>query len=208
MLAAVTRRAQQEGLGSRISTREVELPAGLEDLGSADVIWMSLALHHVGDEVGLLHALRDNLAPGGVLAIAELGDPLRVWQADVEISGAERAVRIERARAAWFARMRAGLAGSVPSEDLAVMVRAAGLEVAGDRLVRLDLAAPLPEPTRRAALGHLRQIAAQLRDDLDEEDRAALERLGDDEHAGVLHRPDVWLQASRRIVIARAGGER
>ena len=79
MLARVERRAAAGGLGGRISTHLAELPGGLDGIGTADVIWASMSLHHVGDEAPRLRALHGLLDQGGLLAIAERAEPTRVF---------------------------------------------------------------------------------------------------------------------------------
>ena len=51
MLDRAAARARRLALEQRVQTRLVELPAGLDSLGQADVVWASMVLHHVGDEV-------------------------------------------------------------------------------------------------------------------------------------------------------------
>lgn len=75
MLDRTTARAAAHGLGERVEVRLAELPAGLDGLVDVDVIWASMVLHHIGNEAAMLAALSDVLAPGGLLAIAEFGDP-------------------------------------------------------------------------------------------------------------------------------------
>ena len=79
MLQRAQRRAERSGLGDRVTTRQIELPDGLDELaGAFDVVWASMSLHHVGDEVAALRALGATLAPSGLLAVAEFADPMRV----------------------------------------------------------------------------------------------------------------------------------
>src|SRR5688572_2950086 len=118
MLERVARRASARGLDRRVGTHLADLPDGVGDLGPADVIWASLSLHHVGDEVAALRALRSVLAPDGLLAVAELADPTRVLPGDLDIGRPGLAERLDRAGATWFAAMRDGLPSAVPSADL------------------------------------------------------------------------------------------
>jgi hypothetical protein len=167
-----------------------------------------MSLHHVGDEVAALRALRDVLASHGLLVIAEFGDvPTRVLPDDLDVGRPGLADRVERASGSWYAAMRAGLDGSVPSRDVPTMVAAAGLDVVGARLVRERFDAPLPAAARQVVLGQVRRAREQLADRLDADDLAALDVLGDaDDPRGVQHRDDVALDASRQIVLARVPG--
>lgn len=204
MLARAAARAAEAGLADRIVTRVAELPDGLEGLAPADVIWASMSLHHVGDEVAALRVLRGLLAPGGVLAVAEFGDPTRMLPADLGIGRPGLADRIEAAMAGWFAAMRVGLPGSAPSAGLGAMLEAAGFEIVDDRLARLDFAPPLGDDARRAVLGTLERTRHQLADALDAEDRTTLDVLVDaDDPRSVMRRDDVFLEASQQIVVAR-----
>jgi SAM-dependent methyltransferase len=204
MLDRTAQRAVAQGLDGRISTHLAELPNGLDGLDRADVIWASMSLHHVGDEVAALRVLRDLLDPHGLIAIAEMAEPMHVLPDNLQLGRPGLADRLDRAHATWFARMREGLAGSVPSADLPSMLASAGFEVVGSRLAKERLDPPLSDTGRRVALGHLRQVHHQLHDELDSLDLQALDVLTDeDDPAGVMHRPDVFVTASRQLVIAR-----
>jgi SAM-dependent methyltransferase len=206
MLERVTRRASRLDLGDRVRTHLAELPDRLADLGPADVIWASMALHHVGDEVAALRALGAVLAPDGLLAIAELGDPMRVLPDNLDVGRPGLADRLDRAGATWFAALRDGLPSAVPSADLPSMVNQAGLEVlvAHPATERLD--APISADALHVALGSLRRSRERFASDLDDDDLATLDVLTDpDDPRSLQRRPDVFIVASRQIVIARAG---
>lgn len=209
MLERVTRRASALGLSGRVRTRLADLPGGIADLGPSEVIWASLSLHHVGDQVAALLALRAVLAPDGLLAIAEFGDPMRVLPDGLDVGQPGLGERLDRAGATWFAAMRDGLPGSAPSADLPSMLNRAGLEVvvAHHAIERFD--APISANARQLALGYLRRSRGQLTPYLDEDDLATLDVLTDpDDPRSLRHRPDVFIAASRQIVIARPAGAR
>jgi len=209
MLERTTERVMAQGLDGRVRTRVAELPGGLDGIGRADVIWASMSLHHVADEVAALRLLGDLLGADGLLAIAERADPMRLLPHDLHLGRPGLVDRLDGAGASWFARMRAGLTDPVASTDLPSMLAAAGFEVVGDRLVTERLDPPLADDARRLALGHLRRMSQEMHDHLDHNDRATLEVLTDpDDPRGVLHRPDVFVAASRRIVVARPTGDR
>jgi SAM-dependent methyltransferase len=205
MLERVTRRAAEHRLDSRVRTHLAELPDRLDGVEPAEMIWASMSLHHVGDEVAALRVLRDLLAPSGLLAIAELADPLRVLPDELEVGRPGLAERLDHAGAEWFATMRQGLAGDGPSPELPELLASADLEVVGSRLSRWNLDAPLPDDARRVVLGHLRRTREQLVDRLGDDDLHALDVLTDAEDPrSVLHRSDVFVAASRQIVLARS----
>ena len=205
MLERAARRASRLGLDGRVATLLAEVPGGLDGVGEFDVIWASMSLHHVGDQVGALRALGEHLGPGGLLAVAEMADPLRVLPDDVEVGRPGLIDRMEAAWRIWFASMRAGLSDSVASDDdLPTMLGAAGLEVLDSRIASKRFDPPLSEEGRQVAQHHLSRSRHQLGEHLDEDDLAALGVLADpDDPRGVMHRPDVFLAAWRQIAIAR-----
>ena len=199
MLDRVGGRAARLGVADRVRTHVAELPGGLTDLGPADVVWASMSLHHVGDEVAALRAMAEVLAPGGVLALAEFADdPMRVLPDDLDLDPPGLGERLAQADAEWFAEMRAGLPGHEPSADLAAMVAAAGLDVVGDEVVVVRFDAPLAAAAHRFAVEHLRRSRGRLEQHLDAQDAAALSALEE--------RADLLVHATRRIVVARRPG--
>jgi SAM-dependent methyltransferase len=205
MLGRATQRIARHGLGDRVHTHVADLPRGLDSLAPADVIWASMSLHHMGDEVATLRVLREHLDHAGILALAEVADPIRFLPDALDLGAPGLGARLDEAERTWFASMRAGLADSVPSADLAQMVADAGFEVLGDRVVRLRHDPPLSAAARQVAHEHLVRVRDRLAPSLDDVDRAALDDLTDpDASRGVRHRPDVFVAASRRIVLARS----
>lgn len=203
-LARVRQRAEEKGLGERIGTHHAELPDGLDGLEPVDVIWASMALHHVGDEVALLRSLHDLLAPAGVVAIAEVAEPMRVLPDDLDVGRPGLAERLTAAGKIWFGSMREGLDGAVPSADVASMLEAAGFDVVDSRTVQKRFDPPLPDLARQVVLGHLRRNRTHLEELLDAEDLAAIDVLVDEgDPRSVAHRPDVFVHASRQIVLGR-----
>jgi SAM-dependent methyltransferase len=204
MLDRTTRRAAAHGLDRRITTHLAELPDGLDGLGSADVIWASMSLHHVGDEINALRVLGDLLGRSGLLAVAEVAEPMRVLPDDLDVGQPGLADRLERAESNWFAAMRAGLPGSLRSTDLASMLTSAGLDVVGSRLAHERFDPPLSGTARQVVLGRIRHARQRLDELLDEDDLRALDVLSDaNDPRGVMHRADIFVASSRQIVVAR-----
>lgn len=167
-------------------------------------MWASMSLHHVGDEINALRVLRDLLEPSGLLAIAEVAEPMRVLPDDLDLGQPGLIGRIVRAETDWFTAMREGLSGSVPSADLASMLTSAGFEVVGSRLAREHFDAPLPDAARHVVLGRIRRTRQQLDGVVDDDDLRTLDVLSDaDDPRGVMHRADVFVSSSRQIVVAR-----
>jgi SAM-dependent methyltransferase len=204
MLDRTTQRAAAHGLDQRITTHLAELPDGLDGLEPAEVIWASMSLHHIGDETNALAVLRDLLAPSGLLAVAEMAEPMRVLPDDLDVGRPGLADRLNRAESDWFAAMRAGLSGSVPSSDLESMLSSAGFEMVGSRLLHERFDPPLSDAARQVVAGRLRRARHQLAELLDDDDLRALDVLTDDNDPhSVVRRPDVFVAASRQIVVAR-----
>lgn len=208
MLERAAARPRSRGLEHRVLTQVAELPGGLAPFaGSADVVWASMSLHHVGDEVGALREMGSCLAPGGVLAIAEFGDPTQLLPLDVGVGRPGLAERVQAASTSWFEAMRDGLEGSVPSAELDMMVRAAGLEVIGSRLSRIRLEAPFTPVVRAVATGALQRVRDEFASRLEADDVAALDVLLDEsDPRSLAHRPDAFIESSRRLLLARHVG--
>ena len=205
MLANVEARAARLGVADRVTARLVELPAGLDDVGTADLVWASLVLHHVGDEAAALRGLRARLRPGGLLALVEFGDPLRFLPDDADVGRPGLWERLDAARSSWLSDMRAGLPDSVESGDYRTMIEAVGFEVLVDRVVAVHLDPPLDATARRVVFDNLTRTREHVADRADPADLEALDHLLDeDAPGGILRRPDALLHASRHLFVARA----
>jgi SAM-dependent methyltransferase len=198
-------RAEAAGLSGRVTPRRVNLPDGIESLGQADLIWMAMVLHHIGDEAAALHMLRRMLSLGGVLVLAEHGDPFRFLPDGAEPAPAGLFDCLAAADTAWLAAMRAGLPNATPSAGYPAMLEAAGFEIVVDRVAHVRMSPPLPIEARTMVLGRLKRMRELFEEQLDRQDRDALDVLIDEEHPlGIMRRADVFLDASRHIYIARA----
>lgn len=198
LLARAHARAERLGVADRVRTHLAELPDGLADVGEAELIWSSKAVHHLGDQQGTLNRLAAALRPGGVLAVSEGGLPLRALPRDIGIGRPGLLARIDAVQEEGFTEMRAELPDAKEIvEDWPAMLGAAGLTGARSRTFLVDHPAPLHAPAREMLHIELARLHERLADRLDATDRATLERLIDpDDEAGVLRRPDVfWLSA-------------
>ena len=84
------------------------------------------------------------------------------------------------------------------------MLHAAGFEVLGTRLARERIDPPLSADARRLVLGNLTRMHDKFAEHLDAGDLHTLETLIDPEDPrGVMHRPDMFVNASRQILVAR-----
>ena len=212
MLERATARARRLGVASRVETRLAEFPAGLGTLGPADVAWVSMALHHLGNESDALRLIRELLAPAGLLALVERADPLRpLLGTDLGRPGIWD--RLDSAWEAWFSDMRAGLPGATESDDYPTMLRAGGFEVLADEIITDVVAAPLDASARRVTQRYLQGIQERLAGFADAADLGALDLLtaesadqsADESGAhSVMRRDDVGLRATRHLYVARA----
>jgi cyclopropane fatty-acyl-phospholipid synthase-like methyltransferase len=81
MVQVARERIEAAGLGDRLRAVQVDLTADRLD-GSYDVVWSSMAMHHVRDLDALLKALAGLMVEGGRLAIADLEeDPAGAFHA-------------------------------------------------------------------------------------------------------------------------------
>jgi SAM-dependent methyltransferase len=199
MLEHVTSRASRLGLARQVEARLVELPAGLESLGPADVVWASMFLHHLGDEVGALRRIRELLRPGGLLAVVEQTGPIRVVSPSTDIGRPGVWERLDVAWTAWLTDMRADLPGATPSPGLHAAVEDAGFELVADEAIELVIDSPLDAPVVRFAKATLERTRAQLEAYVDVTDLRALDVLVDDD---VLGDDGTVLLATRRLSVA------
>ena len=73
MVQVARERIQAAGLSDRLRAVQVDLTTDPLD-GTYDVVWSSMALHHVQDLDGLLRSVAELLVDGGRLAIADLDE--------------------------------------------------------------------------------------------------------------------------------------
>ncbi|MFG2353077.1 class I SAM-dependent methyltransferase [Streptomyces sp. NPDC048521] len=196
LLDRARERAARQGVADRFDTLAGELPGVLEELEyPADLLWASRSLHHLGDQRAGLTAFAERLAPGGTLALLEGGLPSRFLPRDIGIGRPGLQARLDALEEEWFARMRAGLPGSVAeTEDWPALLTSAGLKHTRTRSFLLDLPAPVTDRARAYVAASLSRLRDGLGDALDPEDRSTLDRLLDpSDPASVHHRPDVFV---------------
>ncbi|WP_327326854.1 class I SAM-dependent methyltransferase [Streptomyces sp. NBC_01210] len=209
LLERALARAERLGLGGRVAVRHAELPEGLEGgdergeagLGTADLVWSSKAVHHLGDQQGALNALVGVLRPGGLLAVAEGGLPMRFLPRDIGIGRPGLQARLDAALEHWFEIMRAELPGSTTVvEDWPAMLSRAGLTRVGSFTSLLDLPAPLGETARAFLHTQLTRLQETMSESLDVEDRKTLDVLVDPRAPeGILRRPDAFLLSATTV---------
>ena len=205
LLERVRERADARGPGPRVRVQQAELPGEFETLGTADLLWSSNVVHHLGDQAKALRSLGERLRPGGVLAVAEGGLPLRCLPRDIGLGRPGLLVRMEAATSEVFAAMRDRLPERTPVvEDWPALLAGAGLLPTGTRTFLADHPSPLGLTAREHLHAQLSRQRDQIGDRLDAEDRAALDTLLDaDSPSGILWRPDAFYLTALTVHTAR-----
>ncbi|MDK0524245.1 class I SAM-dependent methyltransferase [Streptomyces sp. ML-6] len=191
--------------GGRITTQQADLPDEFGTLGPADLIWSANAVHHLGDQQAALTALAASLRPGGLLAVAERGLPVRFLPRDIGLGRPGLQARLDAGHEDGFTTMRAELPGSVDRvEDWPAMLACAGLVPTGTRTFLTDLPAPLGLPAREYLHTRLARQRDQFGEHLDDQDRAVLDALLDTEGpTGILWRSDAFYLTATTVHTAR-----
>ncbi|MGW4894813.1 class I SAM-dependent methyltransferase [Kitasatospora sp. NPDC004240] len=205
LLERTLARAERLGLGGRVTTLHVEFSEAPENeiggLGAADLIWSSKAVHHLGDQQGALDALAAVLRPGGLLAVAEGGLPVRYLPRDIGVGRPGLQARLDAVQEDWFEVMRTELPGSASLvEDWPAMLRRAGLVGVEGFTRLLDLPAPLGDTARAFLHSQLTRQRETMEESLDAEDLATVDLLLDPQAPeGILRRPDAFLLSGTTV---------
>jgi hypothetical protein len=159
-------------------------------------------MHHMADPDRVLADVFAATRPGGLLAVAELTDPLHFLPHDI---GCGRPGLESRCLAA----LRESTAESLPElgSEWSPRLEAAGFTVLHERTFTIGPDTPHgPGATRYAQLwlGRLRRGLGQR---LDHDDQETLATLLDGDGPGSLQqRDDLAIRASRTVILARRGG--
>ncbi|WP_369203714.1 methyltransferase [Streptomyces sp. PU-14G] len=201
LLERARARAAREGLAPRITLRTAELPDDVPGLGTAELIWTSNVVHHLGDQRAALETFADALRPGGVLAVRERGLPTRCLPRDIGFGRPGLQARLDAVEEDWFTAMRAELPGHTRTvEDWPALLVAAGLTPTGSRTFLTDHPAPLDPVARAHVRARLERVRTALADSLEAEDLTTLDALLDDTSPeGVLRRPDVFFLTATTV---------
>ncbi len=207
MLEHARARSRRFRVDQRVNTHRLELPAGLDTLDPADVVWASMVLHHVGNELAALRQIRTLLEPGGLLALVEHDGKTRVLPDDVDVGRTGLWERLDEAEEAWFRDMRTGLPDATESASHAKMLGDAGFHLLVDRMLEITLEPPLDDCARRFAHSFLQRTKTDLEPYANRSDLQSLDRLLDEESPdGILKREDAVLSTSRHLYVASAAG--
>ncbi len=92
MLAGLRRRAEREGVGAQIETREAsESSLGIEDLaGKVDLVLAFAVVHEMPDAERFFQEARRALAPGGEVLVAEPAGGVSPADFEMTLAAAER----------------------------------------------------------------------------------------------------------------------
>ena len=191
-------KAQELGLGARVTGVEADLDAGWPDLGSFDLTMASMSLHHMADPSRVLRDVLAATSPGGLIAVAEFGEPLRFLPEDLGIGepGFEDRL-IEAVTPAQLEEM------PTLGSAWAPRLTEAGWMVLDEREFRIDQNPPGHPGANRFARAWFTRLAHAKADSLAPEDRATLEILLADVGAqSLLHRKDLRIRGVRTVTLA------
>ena len=193
----------------RVSVETVHADAAADDFGAgipaADLVWAARMVHHLPDQQAGTDRLAALLRPGGRLALAEGGLPIRAlpWELGVGAPGLQD--RLLAARDAGFGQMRAEITGGVPMPyGWNVALTRAGLTDATSFSVLVDHPAPVGPQVRASVLAWLGGLRERIGDVVSAEDAAALDALldpGADTYAGA--REDIYLLGVTTVFLGR-----
>ncbi len=199
-LQRLREKAAADGMDNHVRTVEADLDDGWPELGSVDLTWASMSLHHLAEPGRVLAELRQSTTPGGALAVAEFAEPLRFLpdELGLERGGFEDRVLavLGQAHTEQFPHL-----GSVWADVLTE----AGWHTADERAFTIDLNPSTHPRAGRYAWSWFRRLSENLEDRLEPSDRATLAALLD-EHGeqSLLHRTDLHIRGVRTVTLARA----
>jgi ubiquinone/menaquinone biosynthesis C-methylase UbiE len=198
LLKRLEQRASAAGVGDRLTTVAADLEHPLPAADRADLVWVSMVLHHVADPDAALERLHDRLVSGGALVMVEFGDPPTVLPSDdpLRLDGTWR--RFEAATSASLER-RLGL-DPVAVDWPSSLRRAGFVDVTDDRLTATH-EAPLSEVARAWLARHILGGIEMAGDDLGAAEVDALLDLAE----SIPTRHDLVVVAERRVLTARRG---
>jgi SAM-dependent methyltransferase len=194
-------RALDLGLAGRVRAVEADLDVGWPDLGTLDLTWASMSMHHMADPGRVLRDVLAATRPGGLIAVAEFSQPLRFLPDDLGfgLPGFENRVAETLDHAHTDTMPTLGSAWAPRLTD-------AGWEVIAERDFPIDEDPPAHPSATRYAQAWFARLSDGLEDRLKADDRATLAVLLDESSPHcVLHRTDLHIRGIRTITLARRG---
>jgi SAM-dependent methyltransferase len=198
-LRRLCEKALDLGLAGRIRTVEADLDAGWPDVGSFDVTWASMSLHHFADPTRVLRDVLAATRPGGLIAAAELTEPLRFLPDDLGFGSPGFEARA-------VATLGAAHAETMPTLGSAWAPRLtdAGWTVVDERDFVIDLDPPRHPGAARYARAWFARLSDGFADRLEPDDRATLAALLDEPgQRGPLERTKLHIRGTRTVTLAR-----
>lgn len=193
-LARIADKALTLGLADRVEPRLVNLDDGLPPLGPLDLTWASLSMHHFGDPDQVLRDVLASTRPGGLIALAEFDEPVRVLPDSITLE------------ARWLSLLHEEHTSRLPhlGANWSQRLTAAGFELVAEREIAFRVTPADSTAVGRFAQLWLRRLQVGLDDRLDDADRAELAKLTADAGAdSVLHRDDVAVRGVRTVTVGR-----
>jgi SAM-dependent methyltransferase len=192
-------KATDAGIASRVIPFEADIDAGWPAVGTLDVTWASMSLHHFADPERVMRDVLASTRPGGLLAVAEFAAPIRFLPHDLGFG-----------RPGFEARIGAIIA-SARAEDMPTLgtawaprLAAAGWTVVDERDFQIDLNPPRHPKATAYAVAWFARLAHSLADRLDSDDQATLEQLLDERGPhSLLARTDLHIRGVRTVTIGR-----
>lgn len=121
-------RAVRCGVSDRVELRALDLDSDLALLGSFDIVWCSMTLHHAVDEAAALRRFAALIGPGGVLCLLERAAPMMVRPtSDLGRPGIWD--RVGSGHEHWQEKSGASPPGLAQGTRYAELIEAAGLTV-------------------------------------------------------------------------------
>lgn len=192
-------KAAAAGIESRLIPLVADLDAGWPEVGALDVTWASMSLHHLANPDQVMRDVWTSTRPGGVLAVAEVAEPVRFLPDDLGFG-----------RPGFETRVGA-IVAAIRTEDMPTLgtawaprVAAAGWTVVDEQDFVIDLDPPVHPKAAEYAVAWFSRLAHGLTDRLDSDDRTTLEQLVDvhGPHS-LLARSDLHIRGVRTVTIGR-----
>jgi SAM-dependent methyltransferase len=192
----------------RVDVRRIDIDELDRETWTADLVWASLVVHHLPDQLLGLRRLRSRLGPGGRLALAEgrVTPSMLPWDIGIGRPGLD--ARLEVAWGEWFEGHRAGLEGATRlTVGWPLALRDAGFTEVWSRSFLVEYPTPLSADARAVVVERLRGARHRFGDEglLTTEDADTLDRLIDEDgpdFAG--RRDDLYYLWVRTVHVGRS----
>ena len=200
-LLRLSEKLVNNGLAERVRPIKADFDAGWPELGTLDLIWASMSLHHMADPEWTLRLARAATRSGGLIAVAEFPVQLRFLPYDLGIGRP------------GFEERAGELLGQAHRETMPTLGSAwaprlaeTGWQVFDERDFVIDLNPPTHPSAGRYAEGWFSRLSHRLTDVLEPDDRQTLARLLDPEDSySIRRRTDLHVRGIRTVTLARNG---